>query len=254
MLLEDVKRVVPAAFVDKKSALRSEKFMHIPTGDIVQKMHDMGYVVTKAQQKVSRVPDKEYYGQYMMRFRQNDVKPVKDDVLPEVVMYNANDATRAFSFYLGLFRCVCNNGLVVGVATMEPVKVRHLDYNSAKIKEAVDQIIERARGIKTGITQLTDTVLTPDMNLAFARDAMTIRYGQDEPFEPGLLLEARRDEDKEPNLWTTFNVVQENLMRGGQHYRTGNRSMQSRPIDRITKGVQYNMKLWDKAVEYAVAA
>ena len=64
------------------------------------------------------------------------------------------------------------------------------------------------------------------------------------------LIEARRPEDLGNSLWTTFQRVQENAMRGGRAGRTAQgRRTQTRPVGSIDRTVSLNRALWVLAEE-----
>jgi hypothetical protein len=53
-------------------------------------------------------------------------------------------------------------------------------------------------------------------------------------------------------LWSTFNRVQENTIRGGvEGLSRSGRSATSRPLSDITRSVDYNQQLWSLADEVA---
>ena len=61
----------------------------------------------------------------------------------------------------------------------------------------------------------------------------------------------RREEDRGTDLWRTFNVAQENLIRGG--FLNGSTRRVARPITSIQKDVKFNSELWDLASKYSEA-
>ena len=64
------------------------------------------------------------------------------------------------------------------------------------------------------------------------------------------LIEARRPEDLGHSLWTTFQRVQENVIRGGQPGRSAQgRRLQTRPVGSIDRVVSLNRALWMLAEE-----
>jgi hypothetical protein len=92
--------------------------------------------------------------------------------------------------------------------------------------------------------------------LAYATAALSMRYGQDEngnvvaPVESAQLIQRRRFEDEPTNVWTTYNTVQENLMRGGVRGRTKtNKGIRTRAINSVTEDVRLNRALWVLAQE-----
>ncbi|MGG6549144.1 UNVERIFIED_CONTAM: DUF945 domain-containing protein, partial [Prevotella sp. 15_C9] len=59
------------------------------------------------------------------------------------------------------------------------------------------------------------------------------------------LLRPRRFDDRESDLWSTFNRVQENLVKGGLDGRTANgRRQRTRPVQGIDQNVRLNRALW----------
>ena len=83
----------------------------------------------------------------------------------------------------------------------------------------------------------------------FFADAAKLRF--EDPDE-GLVIDVatpRREADRKTDLWTTFNVAQENLLRGG--FRNGTTNRMVRPISNIQKDVNLNSQLWDLASTYS---
>ncbi|HZK54229.1 MAG TPA: DUF932 domain-containing protein [Desulfosporosinus sp.] len=86
----------------------------------------------------------------------------------------------------------------------------------------------------------------------FARSALALKYGEEQPVTARQILLPKRLDDGNNSLWTKFNVVQENLMRGGQRGRgaTGRR-VTTRPVQSIDNNVKLNRALWILADEMA---
>ena len=73
-----------------------------------------------------------------------------------------------------------------------------------------------------------------------------------QPVTARQILLPRRPDDGQGDLWTKFNVVQENLMRGGQRGRASSgKRVTTRPVQSIDKNVQLNKALWILADEMA---
>ena len=91
---------------------------------------------------------------------------------------------------------------------------------------------------------------------AFATAALALRYGERGEGEPSApvtaeqLIEARRPEDFGSSLWTTFQKVQENALKGGQPGRGAKgRRLHTRPVASIDRSVSLNRALWVLAEE-----
>jgi hypothetical protein len=66
------------------------------------------------------------------------------------------------------------------------------------------------------------------------------------------VLDPRRTADAGQDLWSTFNVVQENVVRGGLEYRSANgRRNRTRSVTGIAQNVSVNKALWTLAEEMA---
>lgn len=84
-------------------------------------------------------------------------------------------------------------------------------------------------------------MLPMEQRLAYARAALAIRYpDRPSPIEPQQLLGVRRAEDQSADLWTTFNRVQEHLVRGGLRgkLRTG-RNTTTRPVQAVSTSMTF---------------
>lgn len=65
----------------------------------------------------------------------------------------------------------------------------------------------------------------------------------------------RRFEDRDPSLWTTFNVVQENLIRGGlKGVGSTGRNMTTRAVASVHENVKLNKALWNLTQKMAELA
>jgi hypothetical protein len=94
----------------------------------------------------------------------------------------------------------------------------------------------------------------------FARRAASLRWDADQPVKkllsPEKLLTPVRYGDAATDLWTTFNVVQEHLIRGGDRYMgytagMGIRRNRTRPVGGLSEGQKLNKALWSLASEFA---
>jgi len=92
--------------------------------------------------------------------------------------------------------------------------------------------------------------LDRDEQHAFARSALALRYDPTDAEAPAAitdsqLLVPRRVEDRRDDLWTVFDRVPENLMKGGLHGRSrSGRAMSTRPIPGTDQNVKLNRALW----------
>src|SRR5690606_8087958 len=101
----------------------------------------------------------------------------------------------------------------------------------------------------------------------FARRAAALRWDANQPaaqlLMPCSLLAPRRYGDRSTDLWTTFNVVQEHLLRGGDRYAgfipaepdaffpTHYVTNTTRPVGSLSEGQKLNKALWTLAEDFS---
>jgi len=175
----------------------------------------------------------------------------------DLLLYNSHNAGSSFVLVGGVFRFVCSNGMVVGDKVAES-RHRHISFSPKMFIESANQLngyLEKTAGV---IDKWKKIELTQDEQNIYAQSAHTVMYGDHAPIKPIQLLEARRYEDHKDNLWTTFNKVQENVLKGGIRGRdTGNRSFKTKPVKSIDKDKKLNQALWiltEKMAKLKIAA
>ena len=248
---------------------RSEKFQPIATIDVIRAMANEGMHPYMVQQARTRVPGKEDFTKHLIRFRAEQVvKPQRvGDVTVEAILQNANDGTSAYKLSSGVFRLVCLNGCVVGMS-YDSVNVRHLGRSVVDdVIEGTYRVLGDAPRIAAQVDQWQGISIDRDEALRLAEVAHVLRYPEahleetDEnfrraPVDAAKLLTARRWGDQErTNLWTVFNVLQENVIRGGLR-GWGERSGRTvrattRAVTGIDQNTALNKALWNLAEGYA---
>ena len=153
----------------------------------------------------------------------------------------------------GMLRFVCMNGLVCG-DVVEDVRVPHKG-------DVADNVIQGAYDVLDGfdlVREVRDTMrevkLEPAEAEIFARSALALRYEPDPlkpaPITEAQLLQPRRMADDKNDLWSTFNRVQEDMVRGGLPGRSANgQRRRTRGVQGIDQGVKVNRALWMLAEE-----
>ena len=266
---EQIRRIAPSVFATEPWDGVSDSYTFIPTAGIVEQMRKSGLVPVTAQQQIVRIPGKRDFAKHMLRFRTAedvDKYPRVVDgnahhffknkpVIREIQLTNAHDRTSAFHLSAGLFRLLCSNGLCVPEGLVNEIRVRHVSNVHENVIEGSYEIIKEFPKVMAEIEQWRTIQLPHPQQVAFAKAASELRWGDEAPVQPVQLLQARRAEDASPDLWTTFNRVQENMMKGGLRGRTKtNRRMSTRSINSVTEDTKLNKALWTLAEEMAKLA
>lgn len=252
---DELRRMAPSVFAVDKHESRSERFQPIPTIEIVRGLAKEGFVVVGARQSSTRVPGKELFTKHMLRIRKLDQNVKVDDTVCEMLLKNANDGTSAYDLMAGLFRVRCMNSLVTQIDTVDTVKVRHSGKVMDKVIEGTFTVLNSAETVMAAPQDWSQLKLVREEAVALAEAAHILRFGETEEgqratIDPLKLLAPRRVEDRNADLWTTFNVVQENVIKGGMrgvtvNAETGTRRRQTtRAVTGIDQDVKLNKALW----------
>lgn len=253
---DELFRLAPSVFATTAHESRSERFKPIPTIEIVRGLAKEGFQVVGATQGKTRVEGKEDFTKHLLRIRRVDAADkykVGDNVL-EMYLKNANDGTAAYELMAGMFRIRCMNSLVTKTSTLDEIKVRHSGDAIGKVIEGTYEVLKSAETVLQAPEAWGAINLNRRAALALAKGAHVMRFGDSDgntttAIEPEQLLIPRRAEDLPTDLWTTFNVIQENAIRGGLEGVTYNdagmrRKSRTRGITGIDQSVQFNKALW----------
>lgn len=247
---DQLRRVVPSIFAQEAHDSRSDKYVYVPTIDIVHGLRNEGWQPFFAVQAQPRAADRTGHAKHMLRLRRPE--HISDTEAAEIILVNSHDGTTSYQMFAGLVRWVCTNSMIAG-QQYEEVRVPH----KGNIQ---DQIIEGAYTIAQDFPRLIDATremaavqLSAPEQRVFAEAALVARYGEEQPpVTPEQVLRRRRTADGASDLWTTFNAVQENIIRGGLNgMRRGEDGRiirrQTRAINGIDQNVGVNRALWTLA-------
>lgn len=261
---DEIRARAPSVFADRPHESRSDRYAYIPTSNILDGMRKAGFIPVSVQQSRSRIPGKSEYTKHMIKFSHVDVTNVRvGDSIPQVSLINSHDGTSQWELMDGLYRFVCSNGLMVCDATYSSVKVPHKGSDVRdRVIEGSFTVINRAKEVGDKVEEWRGITLDTGERMALANAAALLRWdGQKEdgspvapPVAADRLLTPKRYEDKGADLWSTFNVIQENVIKGGQLYtlpraagaRRGRR-MHVREVTGIDQNTTLNRALWTLA-------
>ncbi|MGL4318435.1 MAG: DUF932 domain-containing protein [Pseudomonas sp.] len=243
---EQIRAVAPSIFAEAPHESRSERYSYIPTATVLQELRGEGFEPFMVCQTRVRRDDRRDFTKHMIRLRHASQIDARGEA-NEIILLNSHDGTSSYQMLAGMFRFVCQNGLVCG-DTVADVRVPHKGDVAA-------QVIEGAYEVLHGFEQAQESrdamrVVTLDSGEAevFARAALALKY--DDPDKPAPITErqvlaSRRSDDNRADLWSVFNRTQENLIRGGLVGRGNNgRRQRTRPVQGIDQDLRLNRALW----------
>ena len=243
---DQLRQVAPSIFAEAAHDSRSARYTYIPTSTILDGLRKEGFQPFAVTQTRVRDEGKRDFTKHMLRLRH--ASQIADTEANEIILLNSHDGTSSYQMLAGMFRFVCSNGLVCG-NTVSDVRVPHKG-------QIIDNVIEGAYDVLDGfglVRELRDDMraisLRPAEAEIFARSALTLKYEPDPvkppPVTESQILAPRRSADTGTDLWTTFNRVQENLVRGGLPARNAaGRRTRTREVQGIDQSVKINRALW----------
>lgn len=257
---EDLRRLAPSIFAEHPHEGVSRQYRFLSTIAVVDLMRDRGYLPVRASQSTSRLDGRRDFVRHMVRFRQAaDLDPMAvGDEVPEIVLSNSHDRSAAYRLMAGVFRLVCSNGMVVCSSQVADISVKHVGSGDLgrNIIDATARIADDTPRVIGQMGEFKQLQLPPPAQQAMARAALELRDGGG-TINPLSLLQSRRASDRpDPagnrSLWTTGNVIQEALTKGGVRGRSeSGRRMTTRPIKAVDADIRTNRAVWKLMEEMA---
>jgi len=251
---EQMRGTAPSIFAGAKHASRSERYTYIPTIDVLRGLAREGFEPFMVAQGLSRIEGKTEYTKHMIRLRHGR----QGTVLPEaneIILINSHDGASSYQMLAGVIRFACSNGLVVGQIAND-IRIPHKGNIQHQVIEGAFKVLDDFHTVDDSVQAMKALELQTEEQHAFATAALALRYGDRREGQPPApvtaeqLNEPRRAEDTGASLWSTFQRLQENALRGGLPGRTvQGRRMHTREVASIDRGVGLNRALWVLAEE-----
>lgn len=249
---EQLRLAIPSLFAAEKHESRSERFTYVPTIVVLTKLRAEGFEPFSACQTRSRDDGQLAFTKHMLRLRRVDFSQSRDEV-PEVIVLNSHNGSSSYQMMAGIFRFVCANGLISADESTQEIRVRHKGDIVGEVIEGAYRVVQDFETVQASIEKMKAVKLLPEELHMFAASALALRWPNGAaPIDTVRVSQARRPSDTGMDLWTTFNRVQENLLRGGQvGARVNGRSARTRAVSGIGQNVALNRGLWMLAAKRA---
>ena len=259
MSKEVINNAAPSVFTTIPSDEVSDKYTHIPTEKVIDDMQLLGWGVVEAKEVKARTKHTKGFQKHLLVFRNDDIVingADGDTVYPQILLTNSHDGKNAFTFTAGLFRLICENGLVIADEKFEDVKMRHMGYTFEDLQIMIKEMVEKLPLTVESMNKMKETDLEGEQVLELAKSLLDIRVkGTGNTFTDVAItnvLESQRKEDVGSGLWEVFNRVQENIINGNFYYNTkSGKQRQARIIKNFKQDLDLNRNMFAKALEYA---
>ncbi|HAW2909063.1 TPA: DUF945 domain-containing protein [Escherichia coli] len=240
---EELMHHVPSVFGEDKHVSRSDRYSYIPTITLLENLQREGFQPFFACQTRVRDQSRREHTKHMLRLRRTG--QITGHQVPEIILLNSHDGSSSYQMLPGYFRAICTNGLVCGQSFGE-VRVPHRGNVVERVIEGAYEVLGVFDRVEEKRDAMQSLLLPPPAQQVLAKAALTYRYGEDhQPVTTAQILTPRRYEDRQDDLWTTYQRIQENLLKGGLPGRTekGKRT-HTRAVNGIDGDVKLNGALW----------
>lgn len=272
---------------ERHAETTTPRFNPVQTGEHLENLKTLGWVPVNFHRakcrEVSRLP----FAKHTITLRQpqdlafSEQTHKKGGFVPEIRLKNANDGTSSFEFFAGFRVIACLNGLVMGDIA-QAVRIRHslsVEKMPGAIAQAIEEVNLNLTKGRESIEAWQGITLSVYQRLHLAGNAVLARFPglfQTETEENVFSLNAfgvdemkrefknrvdavlmpQRREDANASLWSVFNTIQENIIKGGWrgHSPRTNKAGETtlserriRPLSNPTQNIAINRRLWDMA-------
>lgn len=255
LTIDNLRQIVPAAFAEAPHDSRSERYRFIPTALIIEELYKQGFEAHWAGQGRTRDASRREFTRHWLRLRHPEMLPLAvGGVFPEILLANGHDGTSAYDLRMGMFRADCLNGMCTSVYSFEPVKVRHsgnVDKIATEVIEGSFRVISQGERLNQLVGRTAETEFGHAMEY-MALDAAALTWGDTPaPVEPRQLLRAHRRVDERNDMFTAFNRIQENVMKGGLEGRNASGARTTtRAVNSIDRHNKLNAGLFTLLEQY----
>ena len=266
--LEEIKEMAPSVFTTNGSKDTSDKYTHIPTDRVIRDLEVLGWKVADVKEVAARKEDNKGFQKHLVVFRNEDVVITGEDgdtVYPQILLTNSHDGKNSFKFQAGLFRMICENGLVVADESFEDYSIRHMGYDFEALQSLIKEMVSNLDLTVESMNKMKQIELDEEQQLELAKKLLDIRlentgntYDKD---QPEMINWSQRKEDNGVDLWSVFNRQQENIIEGNFKYfneekygKYENVNMEfigrnARPIKNFKQDMDVNKKMFAAALE-----
>lgn len=242
---EQIMAVAPSIFAEEKHESRSARYTCIPTGDVLRGLRKEGFSPFMVCQARPRDEGKREHAKHMVRLRH--VSQIESREANEIILLNSHDGSSSYQMLSGVFRFVCSNGMVSG-DTLSDIRIRHKGNIVDNVIEGAFRVLDDFEQIGGQVVCMKALTLDQGEQNAFAHAALALKYDTElapAPVTESQVLRPRRAEDAASDLWTTFNRVQENMIKGGLRGRNATGQVrQTREVTGIDQNIKLNRALW----------
>jgi hypothetical protein len=242
---------------ESRHAKVTDKFNVIQPAQVGQAMNENGLQLVSLSTGRAKHEDKADFQRTLSRYRGPEIN---EGSFLDVIYDSKHMGRGVDKILLGIYRMVCTNGLFVG-SNFFTYEIRHNGNTYDNLNLGIVAAMSQANRLASLISKMQSIQLDDSKKEAFALEAVKLLTPIDALKVKHRLLQPKRQVDTANDLWTVYNVIQENAMQGNNVGYTlagtdqnGNatvRAMHSRKIKPNSgKDASFNGALFDIAEKF----
>lgn len=218
---QEIQLAAPSIYTNKmKHTASEERYVFIPTNEVIKGLKDFGWEVSKASQMKTKLKENSGFQKHFVHLRNPKlfvgVNKNEIEAVPEILLVNSYDARCSFKMFIGMFRVACSNGLIIQSSQLDNMVIPHRGDSVEELPTLVPVIMNNVDKACSMMEKMKRIKLTPAQQRKFAIEACRSRWDYNyQLLETKEILEPAREADESTDLWTVFNRLQEKLIRGG---------------------------------------
>lgn len=248
---QELREKVPAAFATQPADGLSKRYVFVPTDKtIIHNLNKLGWYPIYARQNKSKKKRGDKWGKHVIRFAKEQGLLKKGDYVEELLYVGCHDGTYKIELNLAIKVCICDNQAVVVDSEFTTIAQKHFNFEIKDFEKITKQAVRQFSILSKKINEFKSIELSKKEKEKFAKQAKTAYWGENSIIDPKVLLNTRRVENEKDDLWTVYNVVQENIQKGGIEYKgysektKKERKRKTRATKNIIRDIDINKKLW----------
>lgn len=237
----------------------SDKYQFISSQAIAKYMESQGFQLDGVSYGRPRNEANRGFQKHVMCWSNPDMT-IDGNNKAQILITNSHNRGSSVQLNLGVFRAICANGLISGNSTHEE-RITHIgDDFKKRLRDSLQYIATQYFSMSNEIQAMRNRQLNYSEFRDFVVDAADYRLRDTE--EPVIDYKTaatlHREADSYRDLYTVFNRIQENVIRGGIEYTTtstnengeqSTRRNTTREIKSIDRLRETNQWLWNRASE-----
>lgn len=241
--------------LDQKLPTLTDRYNLAKTSDIITHVESLGFNMDKFVALKTRKPERKGFQKHRAVFSSDLFGNTRGDRV-QLLLTNSHDGSSSVQLQLGFYRMVCANGLVAGEKLTPMIRIKHTQKDLMfTIEREVERLVAYSNNLDAAIDKFKQIILSPLDIKQFNLDAAKIKLGNEVKIE-SVDFTPRRSEDGGNDLWSVFNVAQENLIRGGSKIlltdeNQARKLLTTRAVNSFASSDSINERLFELALQRA---